>query len=186
MAAFATAEDLASFLQVPTVDRYSAEMLLDLASDAIRDEVHQEITSASGTEVYDGLPSGHEWAGVIFLRQIPVTAVSAVVSDGITVPATDYEWSARGWINKVIGPPFSSAAGGISVTYTHGWAPGSRELDTARGVCLQVAARAYVNPMQVDRITVGGVSRDFARTDPRPGRLELSEFEKRRLDPLRR
>lgn len=186
MAAFATAEDLASFLQVPTVDRYTAEMLLELASDAVRDEVHQDVDSATTTEAYDGLPADHRYSGVIFLRQVPVTAVSAVVSDGVTVPSTDYEWSAKGWINKVVAVPFSSAAQGISVTYTHGWAPGSRELATARSVCLQVAARAYVNPGQVDRITVGAVSRDFARSDPRPGRLELSEYEKRRLDPLRR
>ena len=184
MAAFGTAEDLASFLQLPTVDRYTAELLLDLASDAIRDEVHQQIDQATTTEVYDGLPGDHPWAHVIFLRQVPVTAVSGVISDGITLSATAYEWSAAGTIVRNIGV-FSTSERGISVTYTHGWTAGTRELATVRGVCLQVAARAYVNPMQVDRITVGGISRDFANS-PRPGRLELSEFEKRRLDPLRR
>jgi len=185
VAAFATAEDLASFLQVPTVDRYTAEMLLDLASDAIRDEVPQQIDQASSTEVFDGLPQDHPWAHVIFLRETPVTAVSGVINDGATMASGDYEWSARGTIVRNIGV-FSDSERGISVAYTHGWAPGSRELATARGVCLQVAARAYVNPMQVDQVTVGGISRSFARSDPRPGRLELSEYEKRRLDPLRR
>ena len=185
MAAFATAEDLASFLQVPTVDRYSAELLLDLASDAVRDEVHQDIDQATTTEVYDGLPPGHPWAHVIFLRQVPVTAVSAVVSDGLTLPSSAYEWRGTGTIISTFGM-FSAYDRGISVTYTHGHAPGSRGLATARSICLQVAARAYVNPGQVERITVGGISREFARSDPRPGRLELSEYEKRRLDPLRR
>lgn len=185
MAAFAIAEDLASFLQVPTVDRYTAEMLLDLASDAVRDEIHQQIDQSTTVEIYDGLPNDHPWAHVIFLRETPVTAVSGVVSDGVTLASGEYEWSARGPIVRNIGV-FSQAERGISVTYTHGWAPGSRELATARGVAIQVAARAYVNPMQVDRVTVGGISRDYARSDPRPGRLELSEFEKRRLDPLRR
>lgn len=186
MAAFATAEDLASFLQVPTVDRYTAELVLDLASDAIRDEVHQTITEDTTTEVYDGIAASCGYSDVIFLRQIPVTAVSAVIDDGVTVAATDYEWSARGWIKRTAGGSWSSAAQGIEVTYTHGWASGSAEIATARGVCLQLAARTYVNPGQVDRVQVGQISRDFSRTDPRPGRLQLSDYEKRRLDPLRR
>jgi hypothetical protein len=185
VAAFATAEDLASFIQVPTVDRYTAEMLLDLASDTIRDEVGQDIDQATTTETYDGLPLGHPWAHAIFLRQVPVTAVSSVVSDGLTLSSADYEWTAKGVILMRFGA-LSTQAGGITVTYTHGHAPGSRALSTARAICLQVAARAYVNPGQVEQITVGGISRSFARSDPRSGRLELSEYEKRRLDPLRR
>lgn len=168
------------------MDRYSAELNLDLASDAIRDEVGQDIDQATTTETYDGIEPSAPYAHVIFLRQVPVTAVSGVVNDGVTMASGDYEWSPKGWISSLVGP-FSSAASGITVTYTHGWASGSRELATARGICLQLAARGYVNPGQVGRISVGQVSRDYGGSaDSPPGRLQLSEYEKRRLDPLRR
>ena len=185
MAAFATPEDLASYLQVGSVDRYSAELLLDLASGAVRDEVHQQIDQASSVEIYDGLPGDHPWAHVIFLRQVPVTAVASVVSDGTTVDPGSYEWSSDGAIVHATGV-WSSALGGIQVTYTHGWSPGDPALATARSVTLQIAARAYTNPGQVDSLTVGGISRTYSRDSPRPGRVEMSEHERRRLDPLRR
>jgi len=187
VAAFGTAEDLASFLQVPTVDRYTAELLLDLASDAVRGETGLDIDVATTTEAYDGLDASNLYAGTVFLRQRPVTAVSGVSDAGVLlVPVTQYEWSAGGVISRVDGLPFTDLAGGILVTYTHGWATNTREWRLARMVTLQVAARAYVNPLQVDSVTVGGITRTYPRSEPRTGRLELTEFEKRRLDPLRR
>lgn len=186
MAAFATAEDLASFLQRPTIDRYTAELALDLASDAVRDEAGQDIAEASTTEVYDGLPADHPYANVIFLRQVPVTAVSGVVSDGVTIPAAEYEWSARGVIVRTA-RPFSAVLRGISVTYTHGWEPTALEYRLARSITLQVAARVYVNPYQLDGLQIGSINQSFPReTDGRTGLAELTKFERRRLDPLRR
>lgn len=186
MAAFATAEDLASFLQLPTVDRYSAELALDLASDAVRAEIDMDIDVGTTTEIHDGLPVGHPWADTIFLRQWPVTAVSAVTSDGVLVPSTEYEWSRRGTITRFF-TAFSDRQSGISVTYTHGWASTSREFALARVIAIQVAARVYVNPGQVDVLTVGSISRTFPKeNDGRTGRAELTRYEQRRLDPLRR
>jgi hypothetical protein len=186
MAAFATAEDLASFLQVPTVDRYSAELALDLASDAVRAEVNQDIDVATTTEVHDGLPVTHAWADTVFLRQVPVTAVSAVISDGLLVPPSQYEWSAYGVIHR-FSLPFSNLSSGITVTYTHGWAPTTRQFRLARVITLQVAARCYVNPSQLDVLTVGSISRSWPKeNDGRTGRVELTRYEQRRLDPLRR
>jgi hypothetical protein len=186
MAAFATAEDLASFLQVPAVDRYSAELALDLASEAVRAEVNQDIDVITSTEIHDGLPVGHQWADTIFLRQVPVTAVSAVMSDGALVAATDYECSAYGVIHR-FSAPFSARSGGITVTYTHGWAAGTRQLRLARITALQVAARCYVNPGQLDTLIVGSITRGFPKeNDGRTGRVELTRYEQRRLDPLRR
>jgi hypothetical protein len=186
MAAFATAEDLASFLQVPTVDRYSAELALDLASDAVRAEVNQDIDVATTTEIHDGLPPTHPWANTIFLRQIPVTGISSVVSDGLLLVPTEYEWSAYGTIVRY-SLPFSALLGGIAVTYTHGWATTSRQYRLARVTALQVAARCYVNPGQLDVLTIGSISRSFPKeNDGRTGRVELTRYEQRRLDPLRR
>lgn len=186
MTAFATAEDLASFLQLPTVDRYSAELLLDLASDAVRDEAGQDIAIITSTEVYDGLPWDHLWADTIFLRQVPVRSVTSVTSDGVLVPAAEYEWSAKGAITRLTGP-FSEAQGGISVVYEHGWADTTRQYKLARSITLQAAARAYVNPYQVDSLQIGSINRSFPKeNDGRTGRIELTKYEQRRLDPLRR
>ena len=186
MTAFATAEDLASYLQLNTVDRYTAELLLELASDAVRAVVGQSVDVVTSTEVYDGLDHGHPWAGTIFLRQVPVVAVSAVVSDGVPVPAADYEWSTRGSITRLSGA-FSAAQSGIAVTYTHGWDADTRQWRQARAVALQAAARAYVNPYQLDSLTVGSVSRSWPKdNEGRSGRLELTTFERRSLDDLRR
>jgi hypothetical protein len=184
--AFATADDLASFLQLPSVDRYTAELLLDQASDAVREETGQDVIIATTTEVYDGLPGDHPYADTVFLRQVPVTAVSGVSSDGVALAADEYEWSARGVIVR-LRRPFSDALGGIAVTYTHGWDTTALQYRVAQSVALQVAARAYVNPYQLDSLTVGQVTRSFPKeNDGHSGRIELSLYEKRRLDILRR
>ena len=187
MTAFATAEELASFLQLPTVDRFTAELALEMASDAVRAEVDQDITVVTTTnEIHDGLPAWNPYADTIFLRQVPVTAVSAVYSDGVLVPADDYEWSARGTITR-FSRPFSDRQSGNTVTYTHGWGTESREYQTARLTAIQAAARCYVNPGQLDMLTVGGIVRSFPKeNDGRTGRVELTKYEQRRLDPLRR
>lgn len=185
-AAFATPEDLASFLQLPSIDRYTGELLIALAGDAIRDEIHQRVDLATTTEVYDGLPADHEWADTIFLREREVVAVTGIVDAGVSLaPVVDFTWTAQGAVvrNRAA---FTALLGGILVTYTHGWASASREWQTCRGVAIQVAARTYVNPGQNERVIIGTVRRDFPRDQPLTGRLQLTEFEKRRLDFLRR
>lgn len=187
MTAFATAEELASFLQLPTVDRFTAELALEMASDAVRAEVDQDIDVVTTTnEIHDGLPGSHPFADTIFLRQVPVTAVTAVITDGVSLAPADYEWSARGVIVRRTGV-FSSLLSGTTVTYTHGWLPESREYQTVRITVIQAAARCYVNPSQLDMLTVGGIVRAWPKeNDGRTGRVELTKYEQRRLDPLRR
>lgn len=203
MAAFATPTELASLVQ-RDVDTSTATLLLDLASTAIRNELHTDVDAGTTTETLDG--TGMPW---VFLSQYPVTALSSCTEDGTAlVEDQQFIWRKSGAVGRLGGvsgpwifnmPPFwiapadwppgltpgmwTSRPRSIVISYSHGWATSSRQWQTARLVCLQAAARAYVNPEQVIRSDVGMVKtfHDIKIA----GRLELSEYEQHQLDPLR-
>ena len=183
----ATAEELASFLQRPTIDRATAEMLLDLAAGEVADEIGQPVEVLTTTETYDGLPADHPAAAELFLRRWPVTEVTEVTSDVDVLDPAAYAWSVRGRVVRTDGDVLSAALGGITVTYTAGWAQDTRQWRTARWVSLGCAARAYVNPGQLAEITVGSVTSAYPKeNDGRTGRVELSRSERAALAALRR
>lgn len=72
---------------------------------------------ATETITVDG-PGGR----VLSLPTMHLTTVSAVVEDGITLNVADLRWSVdRGQVYKKSGHCWTSNAGGISVTITHGF-----------------------------------------------------------------
>lgn len=195
MAAFATAEELASLLQ-RDLDTATAELVLDLASAAIRADVDQQIDQVEDDTVTIDPPA----ARALLLPELPVTAVTAVKIGAVELVAdTDYSWTPAGIIRRtgtavtvndltVDGWRWGTAPKSIEVTYSHGYPAGHRHLDTCRSVCLQAAARAYLNPEQVisKSATIGGIvkSRTWGSSSA-AGRIELTEFERRQLDRLR-
>lgn len=196
MTAFAQPEELASFLQ-RDVDTATAELLLDMASDAIREDVDQQIDRVDGDQVTLDPPVR---SSALLLPELPVADVTSLTVAGVVlVDGVDYTWGPAGIIRRfgtaltagdltIDGWTWGSAAQSIDVTYSHGYAVGSRQLKTCRTVCLQAAARAYVNPDQVlsASTTIGQTSK--SRTyggNSTTGRIELTEYERRQLDRLR-
>jgi hypothetical protein len=173
MAAFATAAELASHLQVPSVDTSSANLALEDASQQIRDEVGWSISEEAGVVANldgPGVP-------IIWLPTQRLTAVASVVEDGVTLTVlTNFDWTFSGQLIRV-GPNWSCKPRSITVTYTHGWPAGSEKLRTARAACLIRAGRTYANPTSVRQQSIDDFSETFADptfTGPLKGALEPS------------
>lgn len=218
MASFATPSNLASYLQVNSVDTVTAQMMLDAASNAIRIEVNQTIDyTTNDVQSYDGpdltkMQSGF-WGGFgptaamagwrdvreckILLREGPVdlTQPVTIVDGGVSlVQGTDYVVGREGVVYR-LNNFFTPGPDTVQVTYSHGWQPTTRQWLAAYNVCLQVAARAYVNPQQAGMVKMGAFEIQYPhpvrsgganQTFGYAGRVELSDFEKRTLDCLRR
>jgi hypothetical protein len=203
-ASFATPSDLASFLQIPAINPDTAQLLLDMASDAIREEVGQDIVQYSSTETYDG-PSYPGWnafadawqfvqapnTSVLFLRQTPVTSIASLTENGVAlVQGTDYAASANGAVTRM-NAGWYPGPNAVVVTYTHGWGPDSNQLAACKRVCVQAAARAFVNPQQAESLQLGAMKVTYPHTlraEPnfgRTGRIELTDSEMRSLDCCR-
>jgi hypothetical protein len=155
----ATPSDLASALQ-QDVDTSTATLLIECATAVVQEAAGQRIVQVVG-DVQTLLGTTDSW---LDLPQIPVTAVTSVVRDGVTLTlGTDYKvfgarlWSRNGWQanygyyggdwrpsygDSWLGPE----PGTIVVTNTHGYAPGSQELQLARNAVISLAAKAYSSP----------------------------------------
>jgi len=159
MAAFATAAELASFLQVASVDTASANQALNIASQAIRDYCGWSISQETVTsKTLDGTGERSIWLPTLLL-----TAVASVVEDGTTLTVTtDYDWTSYGRL--VRNGCWPRTARSVVVTYTHGYATVP---DSVKGVCLAAAGRRYQNPSSLRSYTVGSVSEAF--TQPATG-----------------
>lgn len=197
VAAFASATDLATFLG-RSLDSDRAELLVELASDAIRGDVDQQVDLIEDDEVVLDPPLPGR---ALLLPELPVVAVSSIaIAETALVAGVDYAWSPAGIVRR-LGSAFAlgddstldgwswgGTPASVHVTYSHGYPEGHRHLNTCRAVCLQVAARAYLNPDQViaASTTVGQVSKSRTYgSNSAAGRIELTEYERRQLDRLR-
>lgn len=138
----ATVADLEKLLQNPGIDPDTATMLLEIATGIIQNTTGQLIVQGTSSPVLTGEDS--LW---LDLPQWPVQSVASVVMDGVTI--TDWVlrkqklWRWLGWQ----APNYRPST--ITVTYAHGYQPGSRQLQLARGACLSLAQAGYVNPSGV-------------------------------------
>lgn len=145
MAALATPEDLATFLQrdLSAADTASAVLLLDLASAAVRAYTGQTISAVPGDSVTLDVPYGYQ--SRLFLPELPVTAVTSVTVAGtLYTPVTDYHvdlatgsirFLTRTWWSYY--PPTTAV-----VVYSHGYAAGTSGLAVAQGATLALATGA--------------------------------------------
>lgn len=156
----ATTEDLRIALQLATIDTTVAGMLIECATAVVQEAAGQRIVQVVD-DVQTLLGTTDSW---LDLPQIPVTAVSSVVREGTTLTLTDdYKrfgnrlWSRSGWQANIgwyggdwrpsygdswLGPE----PGTVVVTYTHGYAPGSQDLQLARSAVVALAAKVYTSP----------------------------------------
>lgn len=165
MAMYATAAELASFLQ-QDVDTSTATLALTIASDLFADRAGVRFEATSTTY---SVPSTDGTANYrVYLPHTPVTAVSAVRVNGVAI--TDYTRIGN-VLYRLIGFGFRWAFPPdlIEVDYTHGE---TVVPDKVKGVVLETAGTIYSSP----DITVVSESIDdySVRTSPTAGGFQLS------------
>lgn len=140
MANFATVNDIAAFLQVDitTAEQIAAaNRALTEATAAIRNYCRQFLELVEDEEI---VLDGHGGTR-LFLPQLPVLEVSAVVEDGEALtPATDYKLGQYGILHRVGGYRWPREVQVIAITYSHGY---ETLPDDIVAVATRAAARAY-------------------------------------------
>lgn len=133
--AFATRDELALVVG-HTIDQARADLLLDLASASVAEAAGVPIAAAAdATATLTG--TGNR---VLLLPAWPVTDVSEVTVDGTAV--SGYTWTRSGELRRTAGWTLGAE---IVVTFDHGYAEAAVP-DAVKGVTLEVAARALMNP----------------------------------------
>lgn len=179
MTSFATPAELASALQVASVDTATAQLKLDIATAAIISYcgwgIKEETVTAQALNARGGRS--------LFLHTFRLTAVASVVADGVTlVSGTDYDWWSYGELERY-GCHWPRKPRSVVVTYTHGFNPVP---DDVKGVCLSLAGRGYTNPIGAKTGTkVAGPFTDTASYGDDPA-AHLSASEKATLGPYKR
>lgn len=140
MSNFATVADIEAFLQITitgdAVKESAAAQALEWASEVIRLYCRQKID-----EVFDDVLTLDSSGGTrLFLPELPVLSVEAVVEDGEALTIDDdYKLGQWGILHR-IGANWATGIQIITITYSHGW------YDIPDGivaVCTRAASRAY-------------------------------------------
>lgn len=167
---FFTADELAYRLQMDTgaINTNTATLLAQLASDAVREDLRQQIDLVEDDEITLWGDNGE----ILLLPQRPVTAVSSVVLAGqalvpVQVNATTnllmYDWRPEGTLRRIVyGGSFYAGelmfkwplGVAVQVTYSHGYSTVPSGLKKA---ALDLAAGVYSNPEMHDSERVGWV-----------------------------
>jgi hypothetical protein len=195
---FATPSDLAALLQAD-IDTATATLLLEGAASLVQEAAGgQRITLVVDDSTGPLIGSTDSF---FQLPQIPVVSVSAVDVDGTAVAAgtegyklignrlwrrsgwqANYGWSANyGWHGHDYGPSVhyrSQDPSLVTVTYTHGLAPGDWRLQLARQASLMLAATPYGNPGGVVRLQIDDYQ---AQYEAMAARMEAAETLRARL-----
>lgn len=188
--AYATPAELASWMEVPSVDTASANLFLQAGADAIEGEIGQ---SLGQQDVVSLLLDGPNGSAVLILPGFPVTAIASIEvlqRDGtwrmLTV-GTDYTWSDDGIVTRVfsatepqgpIAPAWPSRAQSIRVSYSRGE---GTVPSAAKTVNLMIAARMMSNPLGLQAERIGNMDMRFGA---KSGTLDLSPAELRMLGRL--
>lgn len=187
--AYATPADLASFMQVPSVDTASATLILQIVADEMDDYVGQPL---GHQDVVDLLIDG-TGAAEFNLPGFPVTAVASLEvlqADStwqLLVDGTDYAWSDAGIVRRrfphtdpawpsAISPAWPAWPASIRASYSRGEGTVS---GAVKGVNLSAAARMMANPLALQSEQIGGMS---LRYGAKTGAIEFSALELRVLD----
>jgi hypothetical protein len=197
--ALVTGEEVAAFLQEDLADLPdSLGTIIELASDAVRDELGQRVDLVTG-DVEEVIGGGTD---VLLLPELPVVSVAGVTvpadvggdDEELTAAAGDYRLE-RGRLGRF---GVLRRLGGlvwprrpIMVTYDHGYALGDAgppvvptEVPGAiRLVVIRATARALFNPVGVRQESVGRYSATYAG-DAATVSVELSATDRTTLGPF--
>lgn len=180
MTAFADAATLSSFLGMSDVDTARADVLLSLASDAIRAHTQQRLDYVEhDTVLLDPEPS----LVTAFLPELPIVSVESVEQlgrDGTWRALTldQYDWTSAGVLyHRLVGTSrFSARRRSLRVVYSHGYQDVPSDL---AGVAVSVAARLYENPLGATQTRLGTFSEQFG-TSRQPG-IDFTDLEEQIL-----
>ncbi len=138
MADFCTIADIAALLQIEIAyDDAAAARAISAATAAIQNYCHQQIERVEDDEITLDVLS---WQSGLFLPELPVVEVSAVIEDGVELDAgEDYILGRHGIIYR-IGQEWMIGVQAVAVTYSHGHAPLPADVVD---VCTRAASRAY-------------------------------------------
>ncbi len=146
--AYATSFELETLLggQFTAEDHLRADLLLDLASGRIDTALGQPVSQVvNDTVTLDGTGTP-----VLVLPFFPVTAVGAVIADGVTlVFGDDFAWNDAGILTRV-GGCWPARPRSVQVTFTHGYAVIPRSV---RGVNARIARIWFENPIDLQSET---------------------------------
>lgn len=169
--AYATPADLASFMQWPSVDTASANLILQMCTDAIEGQIGQSLGQQNVVALLlDGPAAG---SSQLVLPGFPVTAVASIEvqePDGtwtMLTAGTDYHWSTSGVVERIfssfdpndpVNPRWPVWAQSIRVSYSRG--EGTLP-SAAKTLCLMVAGRLFPNPSALQSEQIGGMALRF-------------------------
>ena len=135
---FCIVADMENFLQIPipAAKIASAQRAIAEATEAIKNYCHQVIERVTDDVVTLDCRGG-VW---LYLPEMPVISVAAVIEDGETLVVNDdYKLGQHGILYR-IGSLWAEGIQIVTVTYTHGYVTLP---DDIVGVCVRAAARAY-------------------------------------------
>jgi hypothetical protein len=145
----ATPSDLASLLQ-QDVDTATATLVVEACTAVVQAAADGQRIIQVVADMDTVIGTTERW---LRLPQWPVTAVSAVTLDGVTLAAgapgsglSTYRlvgnrlWRGQGW-QTYCGEPST-----VGFTYTHGYATGRQELQLGRGSVLSLGRGLFDNP----------------------------------------
>jgi hypothetical protein len=152
---FCTITDIEQFLQttIPPERVASVHRAITEATAAIRNYCHQTISRVLADTVTLDVPPCR-WN--LFLPELPVIGVSAVIEDGMALVAgVDYKLADHGVLWRV-GRNWTAGVQIVSVMYAHGHDPIP---DDVAAICTRAAARAYQAGLRAaESAAVPGVS----------------------------
>lgn len=173
----ATVQQLASFMQLSLAsDDPTATLMLQIASDMVRDELKQDLDAVpNDVVVLDPINAAY-----VVLPELPVADVTLLeILDTTQTPAvwttvdpSLYTVSLR--LGVIAGLPgcgvfWPPTPGSWRVTYSHGYGVGTTPLpgfpvlpNSLLGVVLGVAARAYSSPASIEQERIGGYQVKYA------------------------
>jgi hypothetical protein len=158
--AFANATKLGAYLG-QDVDPGRADVLLDIASDAVRSKTRQRLDYVADETI---LLTPDEAGAFAFLPELPVIAVTAVSQLGrdgawFDLAPDEYDWAPSGVLYRTRSQHWHGGwtrwtprARSIRVTYSHGYDPIPGDLVA---VVLGLAARLYSNPLGMSSVQLG-------------------------------
>lgn len=185
--AYATPADLASLMQVPSVDTATAQLILDMVADSMDDWCGQSLAQQD----IAGLLIDGTGAAEFVLPGFPVNSVASIEilgADGtwtLLADGVDYTWSSSGVVERrwphgqpgsLVVPPWPAGRSSIRVAYNRGVGTVKASV---KGVNLSVAARLMTNPDGLLSEQIGAMQLRYAA---KAAGIEFSPVEQGVLD----
>lgn len=184
---FATAAELSQFIGLAEpADLSRMQSFLASASAVIRRYAGQTLSAVVDDviviqpqfHISTGLPSplpDAAYGEKLLLPQRPVTAITSIVVNAVTLPSTAYGFTLGGIVYRTDGLAWTLPA---TVTYTHGFPETSDDYAAIKNICIESASRAFTLNERSASEAMGSTLMESAGYSPE---VFLTEGEKAQL-----